>query len=119
MKLRQIWCLLQEQSRGAGRSWLMALVMNIAICLWGYSYYKRQESFTPRELENFAGAIIGAFHFTHILYVLHYPFAFSDDDALELSMPEYLMRLPMRTVEMVFWRFGFGIVSVVAKKSLL
>lgn len=114
MNTSAIRFLIWENAARTYRLWLLSLAGVLGACLSSYIFLSRIESVTINDKIvateiSYAGITIAL-----SIYVLGLLFAFGDERDLRLEMPRYLLRLPVKTVTLVFWRLSYDVVSMAA-----
>lgn len=112
MNLHAIRFLIWEQLTRTYRIWLGALAGVFATCLSSYIFLSRIENVSHLDVAAASQISIAGIALALSIYLLGLLFAHGDDQDLQLDMPRYLMRLPLNTSTLVFFRLGFDVLSV-------
>jgi hypothetical protein len=75
---------------------------------------QRSESTARLDFRTYSAFATSCLHFGHLLWISFLLFAAGDDDDLRLSMPRFLMRLPVSAWKLVAARMSYGLASTAA-----
>lgn len=114
MTIRRLPSIFREQFSCTHRIFLAALSVSAASCIGAYLYLARLDEVTAADVEAIAGPTLFGVYHAHTLFVVFLLFAFNESSQLGLSMPPYLLRLPIGTPSLVAWRMFFGVFATAA-----
>lgn len=112
MKMTVIATIFWEQWRCTFRGLIAATGLSIATCIAAYIYLQRYGAGDAPYYNSIARTASIGMLFGSGLYILYFLFAFGDESDLQLSMPVYLLRLPVRSLTLVLCRMTYGLASV-------
>jgi hypothetical protein len=112
MNISAIRVLLLEQASRTYQPALMSCAGIIGTGISVFVYLNRIDNPTALDIEAASGISLAGITLSVGLYMLGCLFAFGDDKDLQLDMPRYLLRLPVKTSTLVFCRMGFDVVSI-------
>ncbi|MEK7795119.1 MAG: hypothetical protein AAB353_11340 [Candidatus Hydrogenedentota bacterium] len=112
MRMKIIATIFWEQWRCTFRGLIAATGLSIATCIAAYIYLQRYGAGDALYYNSIARTASAGILFGSGFYILYFLFAFGDESDLQLSMPAYLLRLPIGSLTLVLCRMAYGLASV-------
>ncbi len=104
--------LLSEQFKRTFPILVLSAGISVVSSLIAYLDYRRIENPIHSDLVSASEIALGGIVLAHFCAIVAFLYCYSDDRDLRLTMPAHLLRLPVRTGELVFWRMGYSVVCM-------
>jgi len=109
--MQQYLALIYDQWRSTRMFFMVAIAIGLIPCLGTYLFLMGRDDHLESEYNLYKFYAIGGLRVAHLFWLFILLSASDDDDDLKLTLPFYLMRLPVRAWKLVAARMSFGVMS--------